>query len=466
MAAYPLVWAVNRPSAAWLAGAIYDLALRCNGIAINYPGRDGLTVAEERFLGRIAAEIKGGVVFDVGANVGAYSQALLRLAPGAEIHAFEPHPSTFRRLAKRLAGEEVSQHLGDRQDPRGPAPDEALALRRQPSPGEPPETRPFLGQWCVHLQQQGQATLRRHQRAGRVEQIRSLIDYIGREAPRRARQPPGGGQRIGHLGQFSRPARQMRPNPAQPAARAAQPGSGKARWPHHLNGMALGAQRRDHRLKMHRLAIARADAVAIEDFHARIPSVGWSIRRSRRLPRAAPWRASSSMPAGCQGSVTITPMRCRRSVSLTAELGIEWQVEFLGLAERHAVPGLIAGFDVALQPAAVPYACPLKLLEYMAAGRAIVAPDQPNLRELLQHDSTALLFAPGDAAAQWRAIATLAADAPLRRRLGDAARRDVILRDMTWAGQARRVVALAEAAMAEQRARRRHQEAGYAEPMG
>ena len=29
LAAYPLVWAVNRPSAAWLAGAIYDLALRC-----------------------------------------------------------------------------------------------------------------------------------------------------------------------------------------------------------------------------------------------------------------------------------------------------------------------------------------------------------------------------------------------------------------------------------------------------
>jgi hypothetical protein len=73
MAAYPLVWAVNRPCAAWLAGAIYDLALRCNGIAINYPGQYGLTVAEERFLGRIAAEITGGVVFDLGANVGTYS---------------------------------------------------------------------------------------------------------------------------------------------------------------------------------------------------------------------------------------------------------------------------------------------------------------------------------------------------------------------------------------------------------
>jgi glycosyltransferase involved in cell wall biosynthesis len=98
LAAYPLVWAVNRPSAAWLAAAIYDLALRCNGIAINYEGQHGLSAAEERLLGKIAPQIKGGVVFDVGANVGSYTQALLRLAPGVEIHAFEPHPSTFARL--------------------------------------------------------------------------------------------------------------------------------------------------------------------------------------------------------------------------------------------------------------------------------------------------------------------------------------------------------------------------------
>jgi len=126
------------------------------------------------------------------------------------------------------------------------------------------------------------------------------------------------------------------------------------------------------------------------------------------------------------------------------ELGLD--VQFLGLAERHAVPALISGFDIALQPAAVPYACPLKLLEYMAAGRAIVAPDQPNLRELLEHERTALLFDPRDPAAQWRAIHRLACDAPLRQRLGEAARAAMIERDMSWAGQARRVVRLAEAA--------------------
>jgi len=47
-------------------------------------------------------------VFDVGANVGTYTQALLRLAPGVEIHAFEPHPSTFTRLAERMAGQKVT----------------------------------------------------------------------------------------------------------------------------------------------------------------------------------------------------------------------------------------------------------------------------------------------------------------------------------------------------------------------
>ena len=128
---------------------------------------------------------------------------------------------------------------------------------------------------------------------------------------------------------------------------------------------------------------------------------------------------------------------------LAAELGIAQRVRFTGLAPREQVPRLIASFDIALQPAAVPYACPLKLVEYMAAGRAIVAPNQPNIRELVAHERTALLFPPGDVAGMWAAIARLAGDAPLRARLGAAARVEAIARDLTWAGNARRVVALA-----------------------
>jgi glycosyltransferase involved in cell wall biosynthesis len=130
--------------------------------------------------------------------------------------------------------------------------------------------------------------------------------------------------------------------------------------------------------------------------------------------------------------------------ALAKALGIADRVRFSGLAPRAAVPGLVAGFDIALQPASVPYASPLKVFEYMAAGRAIVAPDQPNIREILEHDRTALLFPPGDAAALWGAVMRLAGDAALRARLGAAARAEAIARDFTWAGNARRVAGIAE----------------------
>ncbi len=136
---------------------------------------------------------------------------------------------------------------------------------------------------------------------------------------------------------------------------------------------------------------------------------------------------------------------------LAAELGVASRLRFTGLAAREAVPGLIAGFDIALQPAAVPYASPLKVFEYMAAGRAIVAPDQPNIREVLEHERTALLFDPADPGAMSAAVLRLAGDAALRARLGTAARDALLRRDLTWDGNARRVIALAEAEIARRR---------------
>src|SRR6185312_2902765 len=84
-----------------------------------------------------------------------------------------------------------------------------------------------------------------------------------------------------------------------------------------------------------------------------------------------------------------------------AALGVSDRVSFTGLAERDAVPALVGGFDIALQPLVVAYASPLKIFEYMAAGRAIIAPDQPNIREILRDGETALLFDPTDRGAMW-----------------------------------------------------------------
>ena len=128
-----------------------------------------------------------------------------------------------------------------------------------------------------------------------------------------------------------------------------------------------------------------------------------------------------------------------------ADLGVADRVRFTGLAGRDAVPALVGGFDIALQPLVVAYASPLKIFEYMAAGRAIVAPDQPNIREILRDGETAVLFDPAEPGAMARAIARLAADPALRQRLGEAARAEIARRDYTWRGNAARVVAWAEA---------------------
>ncbi|MBU8536744.1 FkbM family methyltransferase [Falsiroseomonas tokyonensis] len=100
----PVVWLLNRPAAAGFGRALYDLALRCNGIGINFAGRHGLTAAEEAFLARHAARLQGGVLLDVGANAGHYAAHLRRLAPEARILAFEPHPRTYQALCAALQG--------------------------------------------------------------------------------------------------------------------------------------------------------------------------------------------------------------------------------------------------------------------------------------------------------------------------------------------------------------------------
>lgn len=129
--------------------------------------------------------------------------------------------------------------------------------------------------------------------------------------------------------------------------------------------------------------------------------------------------------------------------ALAASLGLAERVRFAGVVAHEQVPEAVGGFDIALQPRVVDYASPLKLFDYMAAGRAIVAPDQPNIREILAHERTALLFDPARPDAMWQAIARLAEDAALRHRLGTAARAELLRRDYTWHGNAARVAAWA-----------------------
>jgi glycosyltransferase involved in cell wall biosynthesis len=118
------------------------------------------------------------------------------------------------------------------------------------------------------------------------------------------------------------------------------------------------------------------------------------------------------------------------------------RVVLAGAVERGEIESALAAFDVAVQPAVTAYACPMKVLEYMAAGRAIVAPGSDNVRELLAHGETAWLCPGGPDPAREdlaAAVSGLARDPALRRRLGEEARRRLQEKGWLWEENARRV---------------------------
>ncbi len=119
------------------------------------------------------------------------------------------------------------------------------------------------------------------------------------------------------------------------------------------------------------------------------------------------------------------------------------RVTVTGAVSREEIPALVRSMDICVQPAATAWASPLKLFEYMAAGKAIVAPDQANLREILTHEKDALLFEPGAIEDMCAAVATLANDTALRTALGGGARSTLDEQRYTWDANAQRVEEIA-----------------------
>jgi glycosyltransferase involved in cell wall biosynthesis len=136
-----------------------------------------------------------------------------------------------------------------------------------------------------------------------------------------------------------------------------------------------------------------------------------------------------------------------------AALGLQRRVIFAGPVPHDEMPGYLAAMDAVVIPRATEYASPLKLFEYMAAGKAVVAPRQPNFLEVLTGGHDALWFRPGDEQELASALAQLIGDARLRESLGRAARATLTARQLTWTGNAARIVNVFE--QLEPRVRRR-----------
>jgi glycosyltransferase involved in cell wall biosynthesis len=119
---------------------------------------------------------------------------------------------------------------------------------------------------------------------------------------------------------------------------------------------------------------------------------------------------------------------CERTA---AELGLADHVRFAGRLPGSAVPGFLAGVDVAYSGQTVlgrgrMYHSPLKLYEYMAMEKPVVASAFDDARSLVEEGVTGFLFRPGDVADLQRAIAAAYAARPRLAALGREARRRIV----------------------------------------
>jgi glycosyltransferase involved in cell wall biosynthesis len=122
-----------------------------------------------------------------------------------------------------------------------------------------------------------------------------------------------------------------------------------------------------------------------------------------------------------------------------AEHRMDQSVVFTGPLPHAAVPPYLDLIDIAVQPAANEYCCPMKILEYMALAKPVIAPAQENIQELLT-ENEALFFKPGDAASLAGALRRMASDPGKASAMGRAARAAVVERGYLWTENARRVV--------------------------
>ncbi len=87
---------------------LYMCSLHGMGL-LNYenPGISG----ERLFLKRVLAEPGDGVIMDVGAHSGEYIRQIRAFDADSPIHAFEPHPRTFKRLNNTISASNI--HLNN-----------------------------------------------------------------------------------------------------------------------------------------------------------------------------------------------------------------------------------------------------------------------------------------------------------------------------------------------------------------
>jgi glycosyltransferase involved in cell wall biosynthesis len=133
---------------------------------------------------------------------------------------------------------------------------------------------------------------------------------------------------------------------------------------------------------------------------------------------------------------------------LASALGVRDRVLIQPPVPHALVPELLASSRVCVAPLdgsarnVLQGCCPLKVLEYMAAGRPVVASALPAIEALARHGEEAWMVPPDDPHVLAEGLRRVLEDPALARRLGDGARQKA--KAMSWDASNRAVLSIYE----------------------
>ncbi|HEX8918376.1 MAG TPA: glycosyltransferase, partial [Chloroflexota bacterium] len=135
--------------------------------------------------------------------------------------------------------------------------------------------------------------------------------------------------------------------------------------------------------------------------------------------------------------------------SQAVQSGLGQQIVFTGPISHADIPLCVSAMDIPVAPyrwASDFYFSPLKLYEYMAAGKAVIASDVGQIARAIRHEKNGYLVLPNDVASLSDALTRLAGDARLRERLEREAPRGLV----TWERVAHQVTTILDSVKSEQ----------------
>jgi glycosyltransferase involved in cell wall biosynthesis len=150
------------------------------------------------------------------------------------------------------------------------------------------------------------------------------------------------------------------------------------------------------------------------------------LEAAARLARERPGLAARFYVVGGPVYQTGAQFSAAELREQAAALGLAGSVGFVGFQERPAA--VYRALDVVVHASTRPEPFGLVIAEAMACGRAVVAARAGGAAELFAPGEEALGVPPGDPAALAAAVAALAGDPDLGRRLGVAARAAAVRR--------------------------------------